>query len=103
MRIIVEGTSYDFDMKKLLVSEAIFIQEKTGLKFRAWQTALTEGDALATKCLVYILKWRAGESPDWNVLDFDLGSIEAEDETEVEEPGPKEAGGNVVDLPPTGT
>lgn len=92
MKFHIEDHKYEWDMRKLLVSEAIFVQEKTGLLVTPWKRALAEGEPKAIKALVYILKWRAGENPDWNTLDFDLAEVlvEVDDEPEPEVEVPKE-------------
>lgn len=90
MKVRVDGQDYDYDAGKLLLSEAMLIQNKTGLKLQAWQAGLQEMDAYAVKALVFLLKLRAKESPDWDSLDFDLGALEfVDDEPEVDA-GPKE-------------
>ena len=91
MKIKVDGTTYEYDAERLLFSEAAFVQKKTGLKLQEWQKGLAEMDAYAVAGLVYILKKRAGEQPDWDSLDFDIAGLEFVAEDGVEEPSPKEA------------
>ena len=93
MKINVDGQVYDYDERRLLNSELAFIQKKTGLKFEQWQQGLTELDAFATRALVYVLKKRAGEEPDWDALDFNMLEIFDTDEDEDVEAveAPKEA------------
>lgn len=93
MKVKVDGTEYEYDASKLLFSEAAFVQKKTGMKIQEWQQGLAEMDAFALAGLIYILRKRAGESPDWDTLEFDIASLEwVADDDEVEEPAPKEAG-----------
>lgn len=104
MKVIIDGKRYDWEGERLLFSEAAFIQKKTGFKPQEWQKALGEFDSFAVAGLVYIIKKRAGEQPDWDTLDFDINSLqyEVEDADEAEDPAPKE-GGSVTSLPLTGT
>ena len=91
MKVIIDGKTYEFEQEKLLYSEIAFIQKKTGLKLQQWQDGLGEMDAFALGGLVYILRKRAGEQPDWDTLDFDVASLEiVGEDDEVQEPAPKE-------------
>lgn len=90
MKINVGDSAYDWDMDKMMVSEAIALHEKTRMTIRPWRQALAEGDPLATKGLVFLLKLRAGEQPDWQTLDFDLATVTVDDDEDEEEPAPKE-------------
>lgn len=94
MKIELDGVQYDYDPTKSLVSDAIFAQEKTGLRHRAFQDALAEEDALAWKTLLFLLKRRAGEHVEWDLLDFDLRAVGViSDKKPAAEPSPKEATG----------
>jgi hypothetical protein len=92
LKIKVDGKEYGYDPTKLLFSEAAFVQKRTGLKVQEWQAGLAEMDAYALAGLVYILRKRAGEAPDWDDFDFDIASLEFVDDDEADEPAPKEAG-----------
>jgi hypothetical protein len=102
MKVTVDGQVYEFDQGTLLVSEAMDIQSKTvgtpghpnGLRLVAWQRGLNELDAFAVRALVYLLKKRAGENPDWDTIEFNLAALEFddEDEDEPEIEAPKEDG-----------
>lgn len=88
MKVIVDGTKYDYDATRLLISEAMEVKQRTGMNMQAWQQGLADIDPYAVKALVFLLKKRAGERPDWDTLDFDLGGLEmVEDEVP---DGPKE-------------
>lgn len=80
MKITVDGKTYDHDANRLPVSEAILLGQLTGMTFKAWQTGLAEMDPVALKGLVYLIKLRAGERPDWASLDFDIASLEVADD-----------------------
>lgn len=93
MKVVVDGQDYEYDSSRLMLSEAFEIQNRTGLNLTRWQTGLKEMDAFSIKALVYLLKKRAGESPDWDSLDFDIGGLEITDDEQVEErPTPAEEG-----------
>jgi hypothetical protein len=81
MKVTVDGQVYDYDPTRLMLTEAIEVQEKTGLNLKRWQAGLEQMDAFAVKALVYLLKKRAGETPDWATLDFDLAGLEIEDDS----------------------
>lgn len=89
MKVVVDGVTYEYDPNRLLLSEAMDTQIKTGLKLQAWQRGLEEMDAFAVKALVYLLKRRAKEDPDWDALDFDLASLEIHDDESGLEAAPK--------------
>lgn len=92
MKIKVDGREYEYDPNRLLFSEAAFVQKKTGMKIQEWQQGLADMDAFALAGVVYIVRKRAGETPDWDTLDFDIASLEFVDDDEAEQPAPKEAG-----------
>jgi len=77
VKITVEGVVYDHDPSRILVSEAIDVQEKLdGMTMLRWQQGLQQQEPLETKALVYLLKKRAGEKVDWDTLDFNLVDVE---------------------------
>lgn len=80
MKITVDGKTYDHDARKFPVSEAIILSQLTGMTLAKWQAALAESDPVAVKGLVYLIKLRAGEKPDWISLDFDIAGMEVEDD-----------------------
>lgn len=94
MKVIVDGTTYTWDPTRMLYSEAAFLQKTVGMKLTEWQKALQDQDVFAAAGLVYLMKKRAGETPDWDTLDFDVNTIRyiPESTDEVEEPAPKEDG-----------
>lgn len=89
MKVTVDGQVYDYDDDKLMFSEAADILQRTGMSMRQWQQGLNELNPFAVKALVFLLKKRAGENPDWDTLDFDLGSLDFEDAAEAD-PTPAE-------------
>lgn len=92
MKIVVEGTPYEYDPNRLSVNEGIEMEKVTGLAWADLQRGLGVMQPVAVKGLVWLLKRRAGESPDWSTLDFEMGAFDVEDDPAPEvAPGPKEA------------
>jgi hypothetical protein len=91
VKVTVDGQVYEYDPSRLMLTEAIEVQEKTGLNLKRWQAGLEEMDAFAVKALVYLLKKRAGETPDWATLDFDLASLDIDDEPPPDPPNAEAA------------
>lgn len=91
MKIKVDGQDYEYDENRLMLTEAMEIQEKTGLNLKRWQAGLSEMDAYAVKALLYLLKKRAGESPDWQTLDCNIAAIDFGDDEEPASPTPAES------------
>lgn len=99
MKVKLEGKVYEFDTAHMQLVEAMEIQEKTvgspgyphGMTLRAWQAALNDWNAHAMKALVYMLRKRAGERPDWDTLDFDLAAIEMVEADTADPPEPEAA------------
>lgn len=86
MRITVEGKTYQHDENRLNVSEAILLEQLTGMTFMQWQEGLGAMSPLAMKGLVYLIKVRAGEQPDWLSLDFNMAAIDVQEDEAVEVP-----------------
>lgn len=92
MKVTVDGQVYDYDANRLMVREAMELQQRTGMNLSRWQKGLQESDPTAILGLVYLIKQRADEKPDWDSLDFDLAAVEIEDD-EADESGPKDVDG----------
>lgn len=91
-KVTVDGQVYEYDAGKLMISEAMEVWEKTRLTLRQWNGALEEMDPRAVKALIYLLKQRAGERPDWNTLEFDLGGLDISSDDDEGADVPKEPG-----------
>lgn len=90
MKITLAGVTYDHDPNKLLNSDAIKVKRLTGMTVATWQQGLLTDDPEAVKALVWLLKVRAGEDPDWDELDFDHAELIYGDQPDEQQPGPKE-------------
>lgn len=92
MKITVDGTVYEWDPSRMLYREASFLQRKLGMKLQEWNKALQNEDIDAVAGLVFLLRQRAGEEPNWDNLDFDINSLayEAGDDEVETDPAPKE-------------
>ena len=87
MKLIhLDGKTYKFDPDDILLSELFVIQAQTGLRLRAWQEALADTDPSAVKSLLFMLKARAGENPEWDEIDFNIKDLDVEDEEVVPDP-----------------
>lgn len=85
MKISVDGTTYDFDQSRLMLSEARLIERNTGMTIPRWQKALDEFNSDALAGLVLLLRRRAGETELlYEDVEFDVASIEIHDD----EPAP---------------
>lgn len=83
MKISVDGTTYEYDPGKLMLSEARQLQAATGQTLAQWQRGLTELDADSVAGLVWLLRRRAGENGlQYADVEFDLGSFEANDDAD---------------------
>lgn len=88
-KVTVDGQVYEYDDGKLMMSEAFDLYEKTGQNLVQWNAGLQAMNPHSVKGLIYLLKKRAGENPDYATLDFDLGGLSIDGEGD-EQDGPKE-------------
>lgn len=101
MKVTIDGQVFDYDPNRMLNTEAIALQKVTGMRMQEWSTLLTEGDAYAVTGLVWLLWRRAGREVAFDEVEFDIGSIELEDDapaTEAEA-DPTEAAEVAVESP----
>ena len=83
MKITVDGQVFDYDASRLLNTEAIALQRVMGMPVPDWTKAMQKGDAIALTGLVWLLWRRAGRDVPFDDVEFDLGSIEVEDDEPV--------------------
>jgi len=86
VKITVDGQVFDYDAGRLLNTEAIALQRVMGMPVADWTKAMQKGDALALTGLVWLLWRRAGREVPFDDVEFDLGSIEVEDDEPAPEP-----------------
>jgi hypothetical protein len=81
MRVIVEGTTYEWGHKKFLNTESILLKRKLGLTAKEWYQAVVDEDGEAITALVWFVRRRNGE-PDLKFEDvvFDLGDAKIEND-----------------------
>jgi hypothetical protein len=91
VKVKVGEQTYEHNRNSLLNSDAVTVKRQTGMTVPEFQQGLVDDDPDAVKALVFLLKRRAGEDPDWETLDFDHADLEYLPDEQVEEPGPKEA------------
>ena len=92
MKISVDGTSYDFDQGRLMLSEARLIEKNTGMTIPRWQKALDEFNSDALAGLVLLLRRRAGETElQFEDVEFDVASLTIDDDAPAAPPHPPEA------------
>src|SRR5699024_8785633 len=76
VKISVDGTTYDFDQSRLMLSEARLIEKSTGMTIPRWQKALDDFNSDALAGLVLLLRRRNGETElQFDDVDFDVASI----------------------------
>lgn len=92
MKVKVDGKAYEHDRETLLIQDARTVKRLTGMTIPEWQLGLVNDDPDALVALVFLLKQKAGENPDWDTLNFDFARLEfIPDESEGDtEPGPKD-------------
>lgn len=87
MKITIDGQGYDYDPSRLLNTEAIALQKVTGLRISEWTQQMQQGDAYALTGLVWLLWRRNGREVAFDDVEFDMGSIDIQDdEAEAEVP-----------------
>lgn len=91
MKLIVNGKAYYYDESRLLNTEAIALQKATGMSVKGLGDALKEADPVALTAVVWLAMRRAGENVRFDDLEFDLGSIEIEEEPAPEPARPTQA------------
>ena len=87
MLITVDGTQYEFDQDKFMLSEATAIEKVCGCTFQEWGERLQKGSMEAIQALVWIVQKRVNPELRFKDVDFPLASIEiVEDEPDPTDP-----------------
>lgn len=85
-KVTIDGQVFDYDPTRMLNTEAIALQKVTGMRMQEWSSALTEGDAFALTGLAWLLWRRAGREVSFDEVEFDIGSLELEDDEPAADP-----------------
>lgn len=89
MKVSIDGQVFDYDPNRMLNTEAIALHKVTGMRMTEWSSALAEGDAFALTGLVWLLYRREGREVPFDEVEFDMGSIDIQDDEEAAvEPDP---------------
>lgn len=75
MKVLVDGTFYEYDTAHLTVREAFEMKERTGFGIVAFEDAWDAMEPVALAWVAYLAKKRAGEQVNWDTFDFDLGAM----------------------------
>jgi len=90
-KVTVDGQVFDYDPSKMLNTEAIALQKVTGMRMPEWTKSLSEGDAYALTGLVWLLWRRNGREVAFDDVEFDIGSIDLQDDEAAEPEVPTSA------------
>ena len=61
--VTIDGTDYDVDMGRMLISESIQLKKHTGATREEWYEQMGREEPEAIQFLVWLAKTRAGEDP----------------------------------------
>jgi hypothetical protein len=81
MKILVDGTVYEFDPDKFLNVELMAIEKATGMAALDWQDGLNRMSALAITGLVWVLRKRRGDVVAFDKIEFPMASIDLDYES----------------------
>lgn len=71
--VTIDGSDYDVDMGKMLISESIQLKKHTGATREEWYEQMGREEPEAIQFLVWLAKTRAGEDPGKiTAIDADL-------------------------------
>ncbi len=82
MKITVDGQQYEFDQDRFMLSEARAIEKVCGVTFKEWGDLLSGGSMEALAALVWIVQKRENPELRFSDVDFPVGSVTVEDESE---------------------
>lgn len=100
LKVTIRGVVYPFDGERYPVSEAIELEEKLGMPFHAWRTALGAGSVKALAGFVWLVLKRNGQAVPWQ--DIVTGAYELSDsDVDIEQEGGEDPTG--VPSPPPGS
>lgn len=79
-KVTIDGQVFDYDPTRMLNTEAIALQKVTGMRMQEWGQSLEQGDAYALTGLVWLLWRRAGREVAFDEVEFDIGSLDLQDD-----------------------
>ena len=86
LKVTIKGVVYPFDGERYPVSEAIELEEKLGMSFHAWRSALNSGSVKALAGFVWLVLKRNGQNVPWQ--DIVTGAYELSDsDVDIEQEG----------------
>ena len=86
LKVTIKGEVYSFDGERYPVSEAIELEEKLGMSFHAWRSALNSGSVKALAGFVWLVLKRNGQNVPWQ--DIVTGAYELSDsDVDIEQEG----------------
>lgn len=71
-----------FSDRRVTTSESILMKQRTGLSMKAFLEGIGELDGEAMNALVWLLKFRKGETVDAKTLSFEYGDLQMEREAD---------------------
>lgn len=86
LKVTIKGEVFSYDHERYPLSEAIALEEKLGMPFHAWKSALATGSAKAMAGFVWLVLKRAGR--DTTLEDIISGAYDlATRDIEIDEEG----------------
>ncbi len=90
LRVSIDGTIYEFNIRQTLNTEAIAIQKVTGYNYSEWLSKVDDNDFMAITALIWIILKRGGQTDlkfsdvkftveEWSEREWVTDSDEAED------------------------
>jgi hypothetical protein len=84
MKITVSGIAYEYDSSKLMLSEARAIEKVCGCTFQEWSERLQTGSMEALAALIWLVQKRDNPELRFSDVDFEINSVEIEEDEEPE-------------------
>ncbi len=86
LKVTINGQVYPFDNERYPMSEAIELEEKLGMPFHAWKTALSSGSVKALAGFAWLVLRRNGQGT--TLQDIISGAYDlSENDIEIEQEG----------------
>jgi hypothetical protein len=72
LRLALDDTTYEIDLRTILNVEAIEVQKRTGYAYDDWLTKCDEGDPQAITAMVWLMRKRAGQVERFSEVEFPI-------------------------------